>query len=99
MIFFICFVLVSSLSCYQCDSKIHSDCIEDFDHSHRSSLTIKSTECDVDAAEYCVKTTGVWGGKSITNSYYLFFVSHDTLLLSFETKYMYMNCTRKIPGI
>ena len=57
------FFLVSCLSCYQCNSRVDSDCIEDFDHDNQDTLTIKSEECRVDAAEFCVKTTGVWGGK------------------------------------
>ena len=39
-----------------------SDCKEHFDHKNKATLTVESYECDVDAAEYCVKTTGVWGG-------------------------------------
>ena len=53
----------SSLSCYQCDSNEDADCTEYFDHEHFADLTIRSTECAVDAAKYCIKTTGVWGGK------------------------------------
>ncbi|KAK2167540.1 hypothetical protein LSH36_26g00008 [Paralvinella palmiformis] len=52
----------SSLSCYQCDSNEDADCTEYFDHEHFADLTIRSTECAVDAAKYCIKTTGVWGG-------------------------------------
>ena len=55
-------VLVSSLHCYQCDSKNHPDCKEWFDFEHEDTITIRSEECKVDAAEYCIKTTGVWGG-------------------------------------
>ena len=51
------------LSCYQCDSNEDADCTEYFDHEHYTDLTVRSTECTVDAAKYCIKTTGVWGGK------------------------------------
>lgn len=51
-----------AISCYQCNSKTDPDCKEFFDHSTRNTLTVKSTECSVDAAEFCIKTTGVWGG-------------------------------------
>ena len=51
------------LYCYQCDSKNHPDCKENFDWDHLDTITVRSTECAVDGSEYCVKTTGVWGGK------------------------------------
>ena len=54
---------VFGLNCYQCDSNDNPDCTEYFDHDHTSTLTVRSTECSVDASEYCIKTTGVWGGK------------------------------------
>ena len=63
MISFLVIFTVEALSCYQCDSKVDPDCKENFDHSNRDTLTIKSGECQVDAAEFCVKTTGVWGGQ------------------------------------
>lgn len=50
------------MNCYQCDSRDHPDCKENFDFANLDSVTIQSTECTVDAARYCVKTTGVWGG-------------------------------------
>ena len=56
------FVVGTALSCYGCDSKNDPDCKEFFDHENINSLTVKSTECQVDAAQYCIKTTGVWGG-------------------------------------
>ena len=53
---------VQALSCYQCDSTNHPDCKEEFDHAHTDTITIRSEECTVDAAQFCIKTTGVWGG-------------------------------------
>ncbi|ELU12640.1 hypothetical protein CAPTEDRAFT_166625 [Capitella teleta] len=53
---------VNALNCYQCESTNHADCKEQFDHDHLDTITIRSEECRVDAAQYCVKTTGVWGG-------------------------------------
>jgi len=50
------------LGCYQCESTEEPDCKEYFDHSNIDSITIRSEECTVDAAKYCIKTTGVWGG-------------------------------------
>jgi hypothetical protein len=51
------------LMCYQCDSAKDADCKENFDWDHLDSLTIQPTECTVDQAKYCIKTTGVWGGS------------------------------------
>ncbi|KAK2180132.1 hypothetical protein NP493_458g03080 [Ridgeia piscesae] len=51
-----------ALYCYQCDSAVQTDCMEEFDHAHKDQLTVKSSECTVDASKYCIKTTGVWGG-------------------------------------
>lgn len=50
------------MSCYQCDSRNDPDCKEFFDHANLASMIIRPLECKVDASEYCVKTTGVWGG-------------------------------------
>ncbi|KAI0222034.1 hypothetical protein LSAT2_026711 [Lamellibrachia satsuma] len=59
----LCFVKSgSTLHCYQCDSAVDTDCMEEFDHAHKDQLTVKSSDCKVDASEYCIKTTGVWGG-------------------------------------
>ena len=55
--------LVGALHCYQCDSKTNPDCKEYFDHGNIDQLSVKPTECGVDAAEYCVKTSGAWGGR------------------------------------
>ena len=55
---------VTSLSCYQCDSRFDPDCKELFDHDHIDQLIIRPTECTVDAAQFCIKTIGVWGGLS-----------------------------------
>jgi hypothetical protein len=52
----------SAISCYQCDSRYDPDCKEDFDWAHLDQLIIRPTECTVDSAQYCIKTTGVWGG-------------------------------------
>ena len=57
----------STLKCYQCDSTKDSDCREVFDHKHVDIITVKSTECTVDSAKFCIKTTGVWGGEAMTN--------------------------------
>jgi len=51
-----------TLSCYQCDSRYDSDCKEQFDHENIDQLIIRPTECTVDAAQFCIKTIGVWGG-------------------------------------
>jgi len=51
-----------SINCYQCDSNNDPDCTEQFDNENIESLTVRSTECTVDAAKYCIKTTGVYGG-------------------------------------
>ena len=61
--FMMCNVSVTAMHCYQCDSKNHPDCKEFFDWEHEDTITIRSDECTVDAAEYCIKTTGVWGGR------------------------------------
>ena len=53
---------VFALHCYQCDGSTHPDCKEKFDWDHLDTITIRSMECKVDASEYCIKTTGVWGG-------------------------------------
>ena len=53
----------AALHCYQCDSAIDTDCMEEFDHAHKDQLTVQSSECKVDASEHCIKTTGVWGGE------------------------------------
>ena len=44
-----------SLNCYQCDSNTNPDCTEFFDHDNVDTLTIRSTECKVDASEFCIK--------------------------------------------
>ena len=54
-----------SLSCYQCDSRFDPDCKEEFDHEHIDQLIIRPTECTVDAAQFCIKTIGVWGGTAL----------------------------------
>ena len=54
----------SSLSCYQCSSETDPECMEDFDNGNDKKF-LKSTECDVNAAQYCVKTTGIFGGKIV----------------------------------
>ena len=54
--------LSEALHCYQCESTGDADCKEDFDHAHLDTITIRSEECTVDAAQFCIKTTGVWGG-------------------------------------
>jgi len=51
-----------SVNCYQCDSNNDPDCTEQFDTENIDSLTVRSSECTVDAASYCIKTTGVYGG-------------------------------------
>ena len=51
-----------ALSCYQCESTEEPDCKEYFDHANIDTITIRSEECTVDAAKFCIKTTGVWGG-------------------------------------
>lgn len=59
----ICFIKSGvALHCYQCHSAVDTDCMEEFDHAHKDLLTVKSSECKVDAPNYCIKTTGVWGG-------------------------------------
>ena len=50
------------MNCYQCESTDHPDCKEYFE-SDFGSIAIQPEECTVDASAYCVKTTGVWGGK------------------------------------
>lgn len=56
-----------SLYCYQCDSRFDPDCKEQFDHEHIDQLIVRPTECTVDAAQFCIKTIGVWGGLSFTH--------------------------------
>ncbi|ESO09317.1 hypothetical protein HELRODRAFT_97485 [Helobdella robusta] len=53
----------SSLYCYQCDSSDNLDCKEYFDHDNMNEIALRPTLCTVDAAAYCIKTTGVWGGS------------------------------------
>ncbi len=61
-----CVVAVLGMQCYQCDSNTNPDCTEWFDHDHKDTLTVRSTECEVDSSKFCVKTTGVWGGRSLS---------------------------------
>lgn len=50
----------SALYCYQCDSRTDTSCKEYLDSSDK--LALRPTLCTSFGAEYCVKTTGVWGG-------------------------------------
>ena len=57
-----CVVVCSALSCYQCSSENDPECMEDFDTGNDQRF-LESTKCDVNAARFCVKTTGIFGGK------------------------------------
>jgi len=48
-------------NCYVCNSNDHPDCTEQFDHAWTDGI-LAPEECTVDAANYCIKTTGVYGG-------------------------------------
>lgn len=49
------------LDCYQCNSTLDSNCQDRFNHD-QSINPIRSTQCTVYNARYCIKITGVWGG-------------------------------------
>ncbi|CAI2733363.1 unnamed protein product, partial [Schistosoma spindalis] len=63
----ICYVLVwiinlcvvSSLSCYQCNSSHHSNCLEHLTDLGKHSL--QPTPCTTYGARFCIKTTGIYG--------------------------------------
>lgn len=52
---------VNAHSCYQCSSEDDPECMENFDTGNEQRFLV-STDCDVNAAKYCVKTTGIFGG-------------------------------------
>ena len=52
-----------AIKCFQCDSNIDLECSEYFDPDMTS---LQSKSCDnVFEARFCIKTTGMFGGKSI----------------------------------
>ncbi|CAH8639072.1 hypothetical protein MS3_00002541 [Schistosoma haematobium] len=63
----ICYILgwiinlcvVSSLSCYQCNSSHHSNCLEHLTDPGKHSL--QPTPCTTYGARFCIKTTGIYG--------------------------------------
>ncbi|CAH8629985.1 unnamed protein product [Schistosoma bovis] len=63
----ICYILgwiinlcvVSSLSCYQCNSSHHSNCLEHLTDLGKHSL--QPTPCTTYGARFCIKTTGIYG--------------------------------------
>lgn len=55
-------VSVFGLDCYQCNSTLDSNCQDRFNHD-QSINPIRSTKCTVYNSRYCIKITGVWGGK------------------------------------
>nr|CAH8871410.1 unnamed protein product [Trichobilharzia regenti] len=50
---------VSSLSCYQCNSSHHSNCLEHLVELGKHSL--QPTPCTTYGARFCIKTTGIYG--------------------------------------
>lgn len=55
------FVVSNALKCYQCSSEDDPECMENFDTGNEERF-LTSTECEVNAARYCIKTTGIFGG-------------------------------------
>jgi len=56
------FVVSNALKCYQCSSEDDPECMENFDTGNEERF-LTSTECEVNAARYCIKTTGIFGGR------------------------------------
>ncbi|KAL4240452.1 hypothetical protein ACF0H5_001244 [Mactra antiquata] len=50
-----------ALTCFQCNSTLDHNCQEMFNHDN-PYLTLKSTECQMYNAKFCIKVTGLWGG-------------------------------------
>jgi hypothetical protein len=48
--------------CYQCDSTLDNNCQEKWD-DRLSTNQEKYKECKLWDAKFCVKVTGMWGGK------------------------------------
>lgn len=69
LIIFLLSKIGESLNCYQCTSSDDIDCVENFDWDHASEMELKPTPCEVEAARYCIKTTGVWGGVAGTTRF------------------------------
>lgn len=55
------FAVANALQCYQCSSENDPECMENFDTGNEDRF-LQATECDVIGAQYCVKTTGIYGG-------------------------------------
>ncbi|BFZ03821.1 hypothetical protein BsWGS_06860 [Bradybaena similaris] len=79
----------AALNCYQCDSTLDSNCQEKWDYS-LSVNSQKYKECNLWAAKFCVKATGMWGGVVGTHRFCssrdmgdqcqdIFFPDHDRM--------------------
>ena len=76
----LCFVIiVFGLDCYQCNSTLDSNCQDRFNHDETIN-PIRSTPCTVYNARYCIKITGVWGGKGLELFRGVGFIGDGTLL-------------------
>ena len=58
-------LLVSGLNCYQCNSTLDHNCQEFFNHNNPNQQMVP-TQCQMYAAKYCIKVTGLWGGTSVS---------------------------------
>lgn len=67
MYFVIIFSGSFALQCFQCSSENDPECMENFDTGNDQRF-LQSTECEVNAAKYCVKTTGIFGGWYQSNN-------------------------------
>ena len=57
-------ILVSALSCYECDSSSNFTCTERWDPSEPTVQKYLNFDCShVHQAKYCVKMTGIYDGK------------------------------------
>lgn len=65
MNFLMCPLSGDALQCYQCNSTLDHNCQEMFNHDN-PYLTIRSTECQMYNAKFCIKVTGLWGGWYIS---------------------------------
>ncbi|GAA50653.1 hypothetical protein CLF_104867 [Clonorchis sinensis] len=59
-ILFVNVLATQALWCYQCNSSHHENCLE----SLTGDASLAPEPCDTYAARYCVKTTGIYGGRS-----------------------------------
>ena len=61
MIYDICPISAGALKCYQCSSVDEYTCGEFFS---TSETAVELSECHLSDPKYCVKTTGIYDGKT-----------------------------------